>query len=76
MKKVLVTGGAGFIGRSVVNLLQDSYQVTVLDNFSFSNEDQLGDIIDFLIYSINNHKISFLRTIKINLHYFIFTQIQ
>ena len=33
MKKVLVTGGAGFIGRSVVNLLQDNYQVTILDNF-------------------------------------------
>ena len=43
MKKVLVTGGAGFIGRSVVNLLQDNYKVTILDNFSFSNEDQLGD---------------------------------
>jgi len=39
--KVLVTGGAGFIGRSVVDLLKPKYSVTVLDNFSFSNESQL-----------------------------------
>jgi len=43
MQSVLVTGGAGFIGRSVVNLLLARYRVVVLDNFSFSNESQLAD---------------------------------
>lgn len=42
LENVLVTGGAGFIGRSVVDQLKQNYKVTVLDNFSFSNESQLG----------------------------------
>lgn len=39
---VLVTGGAGFIGRSLVRqLAEDGYVVHVLDNFKFSNQSQL-----------------------------------
>lgn len=42
MDTVLVTGAAGFIGRSVVNLLvARNYRVIGLDNFSFSNEAQI-----------------------------------
>ncbi len=41
-KKALVTGGAGFIGSNIVKLLlQDSYEVTVLDNFSTGYEENL-----------------------------------
>jgi UDP-glucose 4-epimerase len=40
--KVLVTGGAGFIGRSLVRQLAEaSHEVVALDNFSFSNEGQI-----------------------------------
>lgn len=40
--KVLVTGGAGFIGRSLVEQLAgDGYEVVVLDNYHFSNQSQL-----------------------------------
>lgn len=59
---ILVTGAAGFIGRSVVNMLADrGYSVMALDNFRFSNKDQVprrsgvawmdGDTRDFGLVS-------------------------
>jgi len=34
MKKVLITGGAGFIGNAIVEKLYNKYEIVVLDNFS------------------------------------------
>jgi len=59
---VLVTGAAGFIGRSVVQMLvKKGYRVIALDNFRFSNENQVprdpaiqwveGDTRDFQLVS-------------------------
>ena len=37
-KKILVTGGAGFVGTNLVNrLIDDGHQVTIIDNFSNSS---------------------------------------
>ena len=42
MKKVLITGGAGYIGTTLIPmLLEREYKVTVLDNLIFNNGDRL-----------------------------------
>ena len=46
MEKVLVTGGAGFIGYHLANkLLENDYQIDLLDNFSRGvNDKYLSDL--------------------------------
>ncbi len=55
MKKVLVTGGAGFIGSHIVERLQEKAEIRILDNFRTGNRRNLehlhcelveGDVAD------------------------------
>ena len=59
MKKILVTGGAGYIGsHTCVELLNAGKEIVVIDNFSNSNEKALDSIKkitgkDFKFYNID-----------------------
>ena len=45
MAKILVTGGAGFIGsHTCVELLEAGYEVVIVDNFSNSKPEALNRI--------------------------------
>ncbi len=48
MKKVLITGGAGFIGSNFCNINKDKYEVTALDNLFLGDEKNLDPDIKFI----------------------------
>ena len=67
--KILVTGGAGYIGsHTCVELLNNNYELVILDNFSNSNKDVLENIKkitnkDFVFYEGDMIDNSLLQTI-------------
>ena len=69
MKKILVTGGAGYIGsHAVVELQQAGYQPVIVDNFSNSQETALAGIEAILqakvpVYRIDCANVAALREV-------------
>ena len=58
MKKILVTGGAGYIGsHTVVDLIQNGYEIISADNFSRSNPYILDGIEKITGKKIKNYNI-------------------
>lgn len=59
MKKVLVTGGAGFIGSNLANQLADNpeYEVTVIDDLSLGRKSNLGPKVKFVQGDLNDQSV-------------------
>jgi UDP-glucose 4-epimerase len=58
MSKILVTGGAGYIGsHTVVELAQAGYEPIIIDNFSNSEESALTGIQAILGHEVPCHRI-------------------
>lgn len=65
MKNAIVTGGAGFIGSHLVELLlQEGYKVTVLDNFSTGRPQNLKQVTGSKNLTLRETDISCFETIR------------
>ena len=76
MKKILITGVAGFIGYHLVNLLKEKYEIIGIDNINEYYSPQLKldrlkelGINDKIVYGkiLESHKIKSFKFYKINL---------
>ena len=70
--KILVTGGAGFIGSNLVeSLLRNKYNVIVLDNLTTGHKSNLQKVlneIDLIVDNLETYDLSQLRNITAVIH--------
>ena len=67
MKKILVTGGCGYIGsHTVLGLLDKGYSVTIIDNFSNSSSKSLDSIKKLSNNSPKFYKVDILDKLKLS----------
>ena len=60
VKKILITGGAGFLGRHLCEkLLEDGHDVVCADNFFTGSKRNIVDFIDHPYFEVNRHDVCF-----------------
>jgi len=60
VKKILITGGAGFLGRHLCEkLLEDGHDVICADNFFTGSKRNIVDFIDHPYFEVNRHDVCF-----------------
>jgi len=70
MRKILVTGGCGYIGsHTIIDLLENGYDVVSIDNFSNSNQETIKKVHQITKNSFKNYVVDLC---DINLVYQIF----
>lgn len=59
MDKILITGGAGFIGSSLANKLYQTNKLVIIDDLSMGNQDNLpkSENIEFIIGCVTDHNL-------------------
>ncbi len=69
MNNILITGGAGFIGRNFINQLQNKYdQIFVIDNFSLGIRDQFDcKNITIIEFDLKNEFLDYEKFGKCNI---------
>lgn len=53
MEKVLITGGAGFIGSHLVDFLSQDYDVYVLDNYRTGKRENIKNLADDHVFELD-----------------------
>ena len=54
MKKILITGGCGYVGSAICHLLKNNYDITVIDNLINGDKKLLPPKVKFIKSNINN----------------------
>jgi len=67
LKKILVTGGAGFLGRHICGkLLEEGHDVICLDNFFTGTKSNIVEFMDNPYFEILRHDVSFPLYIEVD----------
>ena len=67
MKKILVTGGAGFIGSHLCErLLNDGNEVICLDNYSSGSKDNIMHLLDNPYFELVRHDVTMPFSIEVD----------
>ena len=56
MKKILLTGGCGYVGSAICHILKDKYEITVIDNLINGSKLLLPRRVKFIKSNINDIK--------------------
>ena len=69
MNNILITGGAGFIGRNFINQLHNQYdQIFVIDNFSLGIRDQFAYVnITIIEFDLKDEFLDYEKFEKYNI---------
>ena len=62
--KILVTGGAGFIGRYLVDFLQNQHEITIYDNLSNSTKESIIPLIEKGVYFVQGDILEYNNLVK------------